>query len=290
MKKLSLFFAGLCLLSAVVGCILGVNAKNISTAFSSDRSVRGSGKIVSRTMDSEPFDAIEASRSVKVVVARTGDSGIRIEADDNVMEQIMIHVKGRTLHVGLDKSVNNVSDIHVTVTVPYSERLGRLEASRAAKIVCKEPLQAPEVTLKASSAAQIEAAARTGECEIKASSAAQIKTTVECSTCEMELSSSAHIAADVTATECDVDLSSASKLELKGSADRFEADCSSAAVLAAGHFEARKADIDTSSASSARIRCTGSLKARASSGSSIRYSGNCRVDSNASSGGSIRKN
>lgn len=274
MKKLSLLFAGLSLLSAVVGCILGVNAKNIhaaASAFSSDRSLQGSGKIVSRTMGSEPFDAIEASRAVQVVVAETDESGIRIEADDNVMDQLMIHIKDRTLHVGIDKSVNNVSDIHVTVTVPYSERLGSLKASSSAKIRCKQPLKARVVTLKASSAAQIEAAAETAACKIKASSAAKID-------------------ASVRVADCEIEASSASKVTVTGAAAACEADLSSASDLSAKKFEVARFDIETSSGASAHVRCTDRLKAKATSGSSIRYTGDCQAESHASSGGSIRKN
>jgi len=267
MKKFFLFVAGLAFLSAIIGCVLGANAKNIFLG----GSVKGSGKIVTRTMTVGSFDAIEASRGVQVLVADMPDDGIRIDADDNVADLVRVCVKDRTLHVGIDKSVNSLSDIHVTVAVPYDARIGKLKASSTASIVCKKPLSARKVALKASSSGQMEAVVDASECEIDASSAARID-------------------ADVTASECEVDASSAARIELKGSADRCDAELSSAAELSAGKFTVAKYDIHTSSGASADIRCAGQLEAGASSGSSIRYAGDCQADSDVSSGGSIRKN
>ena len=64
---------------------------------------------------------------------------------------------------------------------------------------------------------------------------------------------------------------------------------SSASKLNAEKFSTVNATIDTSSAASASIDCSGKLTASASSGSSVRYSGDCQTSLEKSRGGSIRK-
>lgn len=290
MKKFFLFIAGLALFSALLGCFLGANARDLTGLFASHKSLRGSGTLVTRTVEVGKFDGVQVSRAIRVDIRAAKAGEVFVEADDNLMEWVVVEVVDGMLKIGIDKSVQNLSDHHIKVTVPYSERIGRLKASSAARIVCDLPLKARKVALKTSSAARIEAAAEAAECSAEASSASRIDVRFKADECELEASSSAHIVADVTAVECGIDLSSASKLELNGSADRCDADLSSAATLAAGRFEVGKAHVETSSGSSARIRCTETLKAEASSGSSIRYSGGCNVDSRTSSGGSVRKN
>ena len=214
------------------------------------KNIKGSGKIVAKTVPAPDFDGIEASRAVKVVISDKV-SDIRIEADDNLIDLVVVRaVKGK-LEATLDQKVNNIQNGNVTITVPANGKIRSLDASSASKII-------GETTLKA------------GKFSIEASSAAKIKASVE-------------------AESCSLDASSASKIILEGSAGTFRADMSSASKLNAEKFSAVNASIDTSSAASASIDCSGKLTASASSGSSVRYSGDCQTSLEKSSGGSIRK-
>ncbi len=289
MKKIFLLLAGLGFLAALIGCAVGASAGDLTDFFASHKSLRGSGKLVTRTVRVGKFDGVQVSRAIRaeIVEARAGE--ILVEADDNILDLVDVKVEEGMLKIGIDKSVQNLSDHHVKVTIPYSERIGALKASSAAAIVCGKPLKARKVELKSSSAARIEATAEAARVEVKASSASRIEAGIKADECAFELSSSAHVVADVTAADCEIDLSSASKLELKGTAGTCDADLSSAATLAAANFEIKQAHVDTSSGASARIRCTGQLKADASSGSSIRYSGDCNTSISRSSGGSVHQ-
>lgn len=174
------------------------------------KNIKGSGKIVTKTVPAPDFDGIEASRAVKVVISDKV-SDIRIEADDNLIDLVVVRaVKGK-LEATLDQKVNNIQNGNVTITVPANGKIRSLDASSASKII------------------------------------------------------------------------------LEGSAGTFRADMSSASKLNAEKFSAVNATIDTSSAASASIDCSGKLTASASSGSSVRYSGDCQTSLEKSSGGSIRK-
>ena len=51
------------------------------------KNIKGSGKIVAKTVPAPDFDGIEASRAVKVVISDKV-SDIRIEADDNLIDLV----------------------------------------------------------------------------------------------------------------------------------------------------------------------------------------------------------
>ncbi len=288
MKKLFLLIAGLGFLAAIIGCLLGLTAKNVlaDERFRPQR-MKGSGRIVTRVQEVPAFDAIEASRNVTVIVTDTQSGTARIDADDNLIDKVVVTAKEGKLKIGIDQSVKELRDCRISVTVPHPAGLGTLIAGSAAQIRCEQPLTAPEATLSASSAARIAASVEATGCKIAASSASMIEATVSATQCDIDASSAAQIEATLNVAKCDIDASSASQIELEGTAQECEADLNSASKLAAKNFAVQHYDIETSSGSSARIRCTERLQAKASSGSHIRYSGQCETCIIKSSGGSV---
>ena len=196
---------------------------------------------------------------------------ITIAADDNVMDYVVVEANGGRLTATIDKSINNLSNADVTVTVPANGSIRALDASSAAKISGDVVLNADKFAMDASSAAKIDVSVKAQSCAVAASSASKINASVE-------------------AVSCSVEASSASKITLKGSAAKCTADLSSAAKLSAGDVVAAECLVNPSSAAKAVVNCTERLHADASSGSSIRYSGDCQTSINKSSGGSVGRN
>ncbi|MTS89287.1 DUF2807 domain-containing protein, partial [Proteus mirabilis] len=124
---------------------------------------------------------------------------------------------------------------------------------------------------------------------IDASSAARIDAAVKSTSCTVAASSASNIDAAIETGSCTVGASSASKITLKGSADKCSINMSSAAKLSAAEFTVADCSVDTSSAAKATVNCTGKLRAEASSGSSIRYTGDCQTSISKSSGGSVSR-
>ncbi len=260
------------LIAVLIGAMLSVSAYVICVAAPlMNKSIKGSGNIVTKTLPAPDFDAVDASRAVKVVLSAEA-SDIRIEADDNLIDLVVAETRGMTLEVTLDLKVNNIQNANITVTVPANGgNIRSLAASSASKITSDVTLRADQFT-------------------IDASSAAKIKATVEATSCLIETSSASKISAAVKTVSCSVDASSASKIELTGSTESLSADLSSASKLDAAKLTAINAAISTSSAAKAEIDCSGKLTAEASSGSSIRYTGDCQTSLSKSSGGGIHKN
>lgn len=65
------------------------------------KGIKGSGNIVTRTIDAPDFDRVDAARAVKVVITGKATGKITIEADDNIMEYVVSRPEK-----GLQKRVN----------------------------------------------------------------------------------------------------------------------------------------------------------------------------------------
>ena len=264
MKKILLIFVILGALASVAGCILGLSASEV---LASPNRINGSGNLIDRTIPAPDFETVSSACGVTVLITDDNTDRIRIEADDNLMEE-----RQGTLRVALDqgrKGARNVSNAHVTVTVPSNGKIRALKASSASQIVCRTALGADDFSIETSSAAKVEAAVKAGKCSLQASSASKI-------------------VAALAVEECRAPAARAAKITLSGKAAQFRANLSSAAKLSADELDAATCSIDTSSGSKASVHCTGTLRANASSGSSIRYSGDCSTHLSKSSGGSIR--
>lgn len=272
--------------------------------------IKGSGHIVTRTLPAMDYDAVSASRAVKVLLSEQAPE-IRIAADDNLIDRIVVKEKGGTLQVTIDKSITNISNASITVTLPArGGAIHTLEASSNAEIISEVPLHADHARLSASSTAKIQADYRAKRCSVSSSSSAKIVTQIEASgtcnfetssaadieakvqaaSCTFQASSSAKIKADIETPECSATASSAANIKLAGRAAEFEAHASSAAGIHAKGLATTRTEAEASSGSGITVTCSEELRAQASSGASVRYDGDCRVEATKSSGGSIRKN
>lgn len=283
MKNVLIVIAALAIVAGS-GCLYTVASNRMS-----GKQIKGSGELVTRTIPAPDFNAIDASRGVKVIVTDQV-SKIGIEADDNLMDMVVVEAVKGELRVTMDnKKAKSISNQHVTVTVPANGKIRSLDASSASRIVAQTPLKADKFTIETSSAATVEASVEAVSCSLSASSASKIVATVTATSCSLDSSSASKIEAEVTANICSVNQSSASKIVLMGSSQSLMADLSSAAKLDAEQFTAVNANVETSSAANVIVGCSVELTAKASSGSSIRYTGDCKANVSKSSGGSVKK-
>ena len=235
------------------------------------RVIKGNSHIVTKEIPVPEFDAISVSRAIRVILTEQGDQ-IRIDANDNLMEWVVVQAEARELRITIDPEIKQVRNVKVTVTVPVGNRTLRLlKASSAAEI------QGKEVEIK------------TSALRVKASSAAEIQTSVKAQSCDIDASSAATVRAEVKAQSCTAGTSSAADIVLKGGTILFEGSSSSAGKINAAELVSTRADVQASSGSDITVTCSEELRARASSGASVRYGGDCRVETTKSSGGSIRK-
>ncbi len=128
--------------------------------------------------------------------------------------------------------------------------------------------------------------------KLSASSAGSIfsESTIKANALELNASSAGTIEITVESTSIDVGASSAAEIELKGKSKSLIVEASSAGEIDTYDLEAQDVDAQASSAGSAKVSVTKSLRAHASSGGSIRYRGNPdQQNTDSSSGGSVKK-
>ena len=227
-----------------------------ATAFGKDRhELRGSGNIITRTMDTPKFNGIKASCDVQVTLSATADK-ITISADDNLMQYVKVEVDEGTLVATMDtggENFRNVSNLHISVTVPVQDNLLLLKASSDAGIASAATLRTNTIRIQASSDGTID-----------------LSSIAASSLCDLSASSDGKIAAKVQAPQCKVSAHSDGRIDLTGSTDQCTANVSSDGVFSAADFAIKDGDINASSDGRATVQVSGEFKARASSDGVVR--------------------
>ncbi len=215
------------------------------------KTVRGDGKLITQEREVDGFEGVKACCSLTVEVTPGSTISVRVEAEENLQEYVETKVFGNTLEIGFKDKVNVQPKRDITVYVTMP-KLEMLDASSSADIYTTGEFKGDRLKLESSSGSTVKAM---------------------------------FSGRDVTA-----DVSSGGNIKVAGTADYIEAEASSGGQVHAEDLEAKEADADVSSGGGIEVNVSEKLKADASSGGRVRYSGKpSTVNTDASSGGSVRK-
>ncbi|MDF1697047.1 MAG: DUF2807 domain-containing protein [Saprospiraceae bacterium] len=114
--------------------------------------------------------------------------------------------------------------------------------------------------------------------EINVSAGCTVKTDGEVSakTMDVEVTSGSTAILEIDANEIDVEVTSGATLKLSGEANQGEFEATSGSTLNGYNFVTNDADVEASSGASLFIHVNDTLNAEASSGASIRYTGDVK--------------
>ena len=211
---------------------------------------QGSGNIVSEIRATGSFSGVSVSNAFEVEWRKGPVTSVKIEADDNLIDDVETRVSNGVLHIGLnDGSINNAT-LRAYIVSPS---LNKIEASSAASFRTIDQIKDQrKISLQASSAAEIEA--------------------------------------DVDAPEVKADGSSGSEIQVKGRTRVLDAEASSGSTVKAYGLLSEESKARSSSGSTVEIYASLKVDASASSGASVRYRGGATdVRKSESSGGGVNR-
>jgi hypothetical protein len=210
----------------------------------------GSGNIITEKRQTGSFTAVKASNAMEVEIRTGSPAEVVVEADDNVIKDIITEVDGNTLRIGLrnNTSIQN-GHLKAFVTAPG---INKVYSSSAASVTVNGSLSYD------------------GKLVFEASSASKITATLD-------------------APEIEAESSSGSTLSLTGHTQTLKVEASSGSTVKASGLLSENTRVSASSGSSVKVHASVKLDASASSGANIGYTGGAAVSRNESSGGIVEK-
>jgi len=196
------------------------------------------------------FNGISVSSGIDLYLKQGATEEVVIEADPDVIDDIITEVRDGILHIYSKKRFNWQWDQDRKAYVTFDD-LTRLDVSAGADAKAENAFKLDEITIAVSSGADLEID-------------------------------------DLTARTVWLDTSSGSDAPISGRGVKFEASSSSGSDLSCSGLVAENCKVSASSGADAEVHATRQLKASASSGGDVRYRGNPgQKEIDESSGGDV---
>nr|WP_294788820.1 head GIN domain-containing protein [uncultured Flavobacterium sp.] len=213
--------------------------------------IEGSGNVTTENRIVQgDFKNIKVSNAIDVVIEQSDKTEITVEADDNLQNEIVTKVENGTLVIRCKFS--SFRNITMKKVTVKMPVIDKIEASSASSVETKGVVEGEDIILETSSAASM-------------------NVTIE----------SDKIAADA---------GSAGTINIEGKALNFISSASSGGSIDADKLMANEVEAKVSSGATISVNPRVTLKAKASSGGNINYTGSPKIiEKQASSGGSISK-
>ncbi len=212
--------------------------------------IRGEGEVIRKEKSiAENFDTIKSSRGIDVVLTKNDDKKVIIEANENLHDHIEIYVEAETLYITADKNIYQADE--KTVYVSYN-KINKIAATSGAEVTSQEPVVQKDIT-------------------ISATSGANIKLRVKAETLTSSVTSGA-------------------VMDLSGKVTNHKASATSGANISADELLSLITEAKATSGAHIKIHAKDQFTGKATSGADVVYYGNPEtVSESDNSGGNVRR-
>ena len=218
------------------------------------KNIKGKGAVVSKTVTTAEYDGVAVSGSFFVTLVDGAEGSIAINAEENLMEYIIVEVKDNTLYIKPEKNygISASKGKKIEITVPV-KTISSVSLAGSGDVISNFMLNADNF--------------------------------------KISLAGSGDIKLGIEAQTIDASLSGSGDIELKGKAINFNAAVAGSGDIEAFDLKADNAEASIAGSGDIEINCSQSIEARVSGSGDIQYKGNpIKVDSKVSGSGTIKMN
>lgn len=115
----------------------------LSTSLYAQRTT-GNGNVVEQERAVGNFDVIKVQKGIDLYITQGSPAALTVKADENILDQIITRVDGKTLYLDVQGSVRNARAMDVFVTL---ENLSELHASGGSDVFAEDGLKLKELKL-----------------------------------------------------------------------------------------------------------------------------------------------
>ncbi|KUJ50543.1 DUF4252 domain-containing protein [Chryseobacterium sp. JAH] len=247
------------------------NSSSTVTTRNSFSSEENSSYLNGETRNVGDFLGVEVSTGVNVVFKQENATNLKVFADSDKLQYIITKVENGILKIYIDnKGAKKMKFKNLSVNIS-SPKMDHIKTSSGASFSTVNNLNGTNINIDASSGSSVK-----GKFNITKIS-------------YIEASSGSNVKVDINTGSISLKSSSGSNVNVEGNANEGMIDVSSGAVIKAENLRLVNGIVESTSGSSASVNVQDKMRVKASSGGSVRYKGNPKIDSDVSkvSGGSL---
>ncbi|PRY15026.1 putative autotransporter adhesin-like protein [Pontibacter ummariensis] len=190
--------------------------------------LRGNGNIKTESRRVSNFNGLDVSGGFIVEVTKGSNEGVRLEADENLLDNIRTEVRDGVLHIYNEKGVTTSKAMKAYVTV---EELNNLDISGGVKVIGNSTFTPNALRLDASGGSDIKLTLDTRELLGNLSGASKVALSGKAGEVVMDVSGASNVnAADLQASRVKIESSGASKARVYAT-EALDIDASGASAV-----------------------------------------------------------
>ncbi|HUP14199.1 MAG TPA: head GIN domain-containing protein [Niastella sp.] len=235
----------------ITGIVLAITVLGSSCMFD-DHKVKGNGNVTTQSKTIGEINGVELHSSFDVILTEGSPSNVKIEAEENVIQYIDLHVENGVLNIRYEDnvSVRTKKQVKIYVTAPS---FNRVENSGSGDI--------------------------TGDTKISNDSKVNI-----------DVSGSGNVKLDIDAPEVDATLTGSGEIKLKGETKKFHGEVTGSGDIRAMELLAEEATVQVTGSGGIDIYSSVKVNASITGSGDIRYKGDAHVVSISKTGsGDLKK-
>lgn len=117
-------------------------------------SIEGSGNVITKTVNTQPYSAINVSGSMDVILEKGTEGNISITAEDNVQDRIVVESDGTTLTISMKNNTSLLNTKKIKITVPF-EDISEISLRGSGNVEGKDILKSNSIALNIQGSGEI---------------------------------------------------------------------------------------------------------------------------------------
>src|SRR5690606_20860261 len=130
---------------------------NFYTNAQNTNSIKGSGNVITKTVNTESYEKIHISGSMQVFLKKGAEGNINVSAEDNVMDRIVVESDGETLTISMKNNTSLRNTKKIKITVPFEE-ISEISLRGSGNVEGKDLLKSSALVLNIHGSGNIHAA------------------------------------------------------------------------------------------------------------------------------------
>jgi len=238
--------------------------------------IKGSKTVTIEQKEIGNFDSIEVNDNIEVYLDRGEKCELKMEADDNLHDIIVLDVSSKTLRINTSKTATNYKKLIVRVT--YTKELKKITARNNAIINAIQEIQLDDIAFESFDNATLNLNVNSRNFSMKSGDKSKTELNLKSENTIIELSKNATLKALIASLELKCDLYQKSKAILEGDVTNAKIRLDNNALFTANNLVINNAELLAESYSKSSINVSTNISIDASGNSEIQLYGDQKIE------------
>jgi hypothetical protein len=238
--------------------------------------VKGSKIVKLEQKQVEDFESIEVEDNLEVFLVKGNDSGLEVEADDNLIEFVDFKLTGENLRISTSREISSFKKLSVRVT--YTDKFNMVIAKDETNVTALSDVILETITFKSYDYAKLFLNAKTTNFTLMANDKSKVELNLKSQKTAIDISKAAFVKALISSNEMRFDMYQKSSAEVEGDVIDLKLRMDNSADFIGKRLTAQNALVETGTFSKASINISNIATVSASGNSEIELFGEPKIE------------